>query len=188
MSNSILPIIEERWSPRAFSSKSISKEDLNLLFKAAGKAASCFNEQPWRFVYAGKEDTENFDRLVSCLTEFNQVWAKNAAVLVATLAKKNFEQTGEPNKHSWHDVGLAMGNMSLQAMSMDIYLHHMAGYESEKAIEKLDIPTDFEPVSFVAIGHLGDKEQLPNDLKEKESPKSPRKDLDEITFVGKMGK
>ncbi|WP_338768143.1 nitroreductase family protein [Bernardetia sp. ABR2-2B] len=188
MSNSILSIIEERWSPRAFSSKSISKEDLNLLFKAAGKAASCFNEQPWRFVYAHKEDTENFNLLLECLVEFNQEWAKNASVLVATVAKKSFSNNGKPNQHSWHDLGLAMGNMSLQAMSMDIYLHNMAGYDKERTVKNLNITADFEPVSFVAIGYVGDKNQLPNDLKEQETPESPRKDLDEITFVGQMGK
>ncbi|WP_291727131.1 nitroreductase family protein [Bernardetia sp.] len=188
MSKSILPNITKRWSPRAFSSKSISEEDLDLLFKAAGKAASSYNEQPWRFVYAHREDTQNFNLLLECLTEFNQKWAKNAAVLVATVAKKSFSNNGKPNAHSWHDIGLAMGNLSLQATSMDIYLHHMAGYDKEKTIESLNIRADYEPVTFVAIGYLGDKEQLPDNLKEQETPESPRKDVDEITFVGQMGK
>lgn len=186
MSNSILSVIEERWSPRAFSSKSVSKEDIHLLFEAARKAASSFNEQPWRFVYAKKEDKENFDLLLDCLLEGNQVWAKNASVLVATLAKKTFTKTGKPNKHAWHDVGLAVGNMSAQATSMQIYLHQMAGYDTEKTIENLDILEDFEPVSFIAIGYLGEKEQLPEDLEKIEKKESPRKEVDEITFVGKM--
>ncbi len=192
MSNSILPVsvlpsIEERWSPRAFSSKSVSKENLNLLFDAARKAASCFNEQPWRFVYARKEDKENFDLLLDCLVEGNQVWAKNASILVATIAKKTFTESGKPNKHAWHDVGLSIGNMSVQATSMGIYLHQMAGYDTEKTIKNLDLSDDFEPVSFIAIGYLGEKDQLPKDLKEIEKKESPRKEVNEITFVGKMG-
>lgn len=188
MSNPILPSIEERWSPRAFSSKSVSKENLNLLFDAARKAASCFNEQPWRFVYARKEDTENFDLLLDCLVEGNQVWAKNASILVATIAKKTFTQNGKANKHAWHDVGLAVGNLSAQATSMDIHLHQMAGYDKEKTITNLNLTEDFEPVSFIAIGYLGEKEQLPEKLKEIEKKESPRKEIEEITFVGKMDK
>jgi nitroreductase len=188
MSNSVLSVIEERWSPRAFSSKSVSKEDIHLLFDAARKAASCFNEQPCRFVYARKEDKENFDLLLDCLVEGNQVWAKNASVLVATITKKTFTQNDKPNKHAWHDVGLSVGNMSAQATSMDISLHQMAGYDKEKTIKNLNLSDDFEPVSFIAIGYLGDKGQLPEDLEKQEKKESPRKSINEIIFVGKMGK
>ena len=188
MSTSVLPLIEERWSPRAFSSKSVSEQDLNLLFEAAKKAASSFNEQPWRFIYARKEDKQNFDLLLSCLLESNQIWAKEASVLVATVAKKTFTKDGKPNKHSWHDVGLSVGNMSVQATSMEIYLHQMAGFDIEKTVDDLAITEDFEPVSFIAIGYLGDKEQLPENLRKIEKKQSPRKNLNEIVFTGKMGK
>lgn len=183
-SQTVHELIQNRWSPRAFSEQSISKEDFFILLKAAQKAASSMNEQPWRFVYAFKEDKQHFNRLLACLMESNQIWAKDASILMCTIAKSTFTKNNKPNAHAWHDVGLAVGNLSAQATAMGIYLHQMGGFYQDKAIDKLGIPEDYEPVSFIALGYLGDASQLPERLQTLENPNSPRKNITEFSFEG----
>ena len=184
MTEKIHELIDKRWSPRAFADKEIEKEKIEKLFLAASYAASCYNEQPWRFIYATKDYAERYDQLFSCLVEFNQMWVKTAPMILLTLASRNFARNKNENRHAQHDVGLAMGNMSVQAMSMGLYVHQMAGFSVDKAREVFDIPEEFDIVTMVAIGYLGDPQQLPENIREMESSKRDRKGLDQLIFEG----
>lgn len=184
MSEKIHELIDKRWSPRAFSDKEIEVEKIEKLFEAASYAASCYNEQPWRFIYASKDYPERYEQLFSCLVEFNQMWVKTAPMIILTLAAKKFAQNKKENYHAHHDLGLAIGNMSLQATYMDLYLHQMAGFSAEKARELFEIPEDFDIVTMIAVGYMGDATQLPENIKEMESNKRDRRLLDKILFDG----
>lgn len=176
-------LIENRWSPRAFSSESVSNEQMEALFEAARLAPSAMNEQPWRFIYATKEDKEAFDRLGSCLVEGNS-WAKNAAALFISIAKTKYDFNGSLNKHAWHDVGLATGNLLLQATDLGLHIHLMGGFDAAKAQQVLGIPEGCEAVSMGAVGYVGDPESLPEGLKERELAPRKRKPLHELAFKG----
>ncbi|MGH1362846.1 MAG: nitroreductase family protein [Calditrichia bacterium] len=168
------PLISKRWSPRAFSDKPIEPKKIELLFEAARWAASANNEQPWRFLYA-TPDQQLFNEMVNCLKPGNQPWASKAGMLVTTVVSSRFSRNDKPNGHAFHDMGLAVGNLSLQATSMDLYLHQMAGFYADKTIEVLEIPDGFQPVTFIAVGYLGDSEHLSDPLKERElAPRSRR--------------
>jgi nitroreductase len=169
----VLEAIKNRFSPYNFTDKPITEEDMLTLFEAAGKAASSFNEQPWRFIYALKQDKENFKRIYECLTEGNHGWTKDVAALVITVVKKNFTKNGNKNPFRKHDLGLAVGNLITQASSMEIYLHQMGGIIPQKAIDKLNIPEEYEPVTAIALGYY-----------EGESGVKPRKQVNEIVFKG----
>lgn len=181
-------LIDKRWSPRAFAEKAIEEDKIEKLFLAASYAASCYNEQPWRFVYATKDYTERYDQLFSCLVEFNQLWVKTAPLIILTVVSKNFASNGNLNRHARHDLGLAIGNMSVQAMSMDLYMHQMAGFSTDRAREIFEIPEDFEPVTMIAVGYKGNPEQLPENIKELESDKRNRKSLEQLLFDGDWNK
>lgn len=169
----ILKEIQERFSPYTFKNEEISSSDFETLITAAGMAASAFNEQPWRFVYASKND-EGFNNLVKDLVEPNQKWAKTAAYLLITIVKKTFTYNGNENTHNFYDLGLAMGNLSVQATSMGISVHHMSGLDRIAAAKTLNVPEDYEVVTAVAIGyHDGEKT-----FKE-------RKSFNEIAFKNK---
>lgn len=181
----INPLLAKRKSPRAFSSEPVSKEALTKLFKAASWAASSFNEQPWRFVYATKENSKDFNKLTSCLVEGNN-WAKEAPVIILTIAKTSFTYNGNTNRHAWHDIGQAVANMAIQAIEDDLYIHQMAGFIPEKATDALNIPKGFEPVSMIALGYLGNPEDLPEALKVSEKAERTRKDISEFVFEGSL--
>jgi nitroreductase len=181
-------LISDRKSIRAFSEKGISDEILLTLFEAARLAPSSMNEQPWRFIMAKKNNREAFERILDTLNESNKNWAKHAAVLVITVANKNIHTLNKPNAYAWHDVGLAIGNLSLQAMAMNIFLHQMGGFNREKAIKEFDIPQEFEPVSIIALGYKGNPDDLPPVLKERELKQRSRLPLSELIYINNFGK
>src|SRR6185295_16246124 len=74
-------LLVKRWSPYAFADKPVAEDDLRALFEAARWTASSYNEQPWRYIVATRKDPAEFERLLSCLVEGNQPWAKLAPVL-----------------------------------------------------------------------------------------------------------
>ncbi|GAB3203805.1 hypothetical protein GCM10027293_35410 [Pontibacter aydingkolensis] len=178
-------LIEKRWSPRAFAATPVEQEQLEALFEAARWAPSAMNEQPWRFIYATKDDKEAYDRLLSCLVEANQVWAKKAPVIFVSVAKKAYAFNGNINGHAWHDVGMATANLVLQATELDLHVHLMGGFSAGKAREVLDIPEGFEAVTMGVVGYAGDPEGLPEQLKARELAPRQRKPLSEILFNGK---
>jgi nitroreductase len=181
------PLIRERWSPRAFASRTVERAELRSLLEAARWAPSSFNEQPWRFLVAQREDEEGFQALLSCLNDTNQRWAKNAAVLVLSAASPSFARNGKPNRHALHDLGLAVSQLTLQATALGLRVHQMGGFSVERARELLSIPPTVEPVTVLAIGFPGNPDELPADLREKELRKRERKPLAELAFQGRWG-
>lgn len=177
-----LDLIKKRKSPVAFSDQEVTKNQLEQLFEAARWAASCFNEQPWRFLVARKEQEVLYKKVLNGINPHNQTWAQNAPVLMLTFAKKTFERNGKPNLHYMHDLGLAVGNMSAQATAMDLYLHQMAGIVRENIQADFDIPDDFEIVSAIALGYRQDIEEVPEELKVREMKERTRKPLTEFVF------
>src|SRR5262249_21210123 len=121
------------------------------------------------------------------LVEFNRTWAKSAPVLMLTAARLSFEHNGQPNRHAWHDVGLAMGNLSVQATSEGLFLHQMAGIIPDQARATYAIPAECEPVSGIALGYLGDPATLSDQLRAREATPSTRKPLNSFVFTGAFG-
>jgi len=183
----IEPLLARRSSPRAFAAVPVARALLGSLFEAARWAPSCFNEQPWRFVFAVREDAEAFARLGSCLAESNARWATAAPVLMLSVAKANFARNDRPNRHALHDVGLAMENLVLQAEALGLAVHQMAGFDLARARDLLAVPPGFEPVAMAAIGYRGDADQLPEPLRQRELAPRERQPLSELVFEGRFG-
>ena len=173
----ILPEIEKRWSPRAFSNERVSRDDLYAILEAASYAPSCFNEQPWRFVLA--DDEQYLKKMRSVLFSSNLEWAEKAPVLLLIVAKKTFEQNNENNFWHMFDAGTAWGYLSLEAQKRGLITHAMGGFNREKARKVFNIPTDYEIITVVAIGKYGSIDQLNDDLKLREKPNT-RKDIGEL--------
>ena len=178
-------ILRRRWSPRAFSDRSVETGKLVSLFEAARWAASSFNEQPWSFIVATKEKPEAYATLLSCLTEKNQQWARLAPVLMVSVAKLNFEKTGKPNRHAFHDVGMAVGNLLVQATALGLFVHQMAGFSVDKVRTAYAVPPDFEPVAALAVGYPADVDVLPEAFREQELGPRTRKPITSFVFEGK---
>jgi len=180
-------LLARRWSPRAFDERLVEADTLRTLFEAARWAPSSSNEQPWRFIVATKDRETEWNRLFNCLVEGNQKWAFRAPVLVLSVAHMNFGDDGKPNRHAFHDTGLAAENLVLQATASGLVAHQMAGFDVEKARVDLRIPAGYEPVAMIAIGYPGNPDSLPERLRERELRPRSRRPIGEWTFLGQWG-
>ncbi len=180
--NSIDELLEKRFSPYAFSSRPVEPEKLHRLFQAARSAPSSYNEQPWRFVVARREDSEAFERLLETLMEQNRRWARHAPVLVLSVAKLDFTHNGQPNRHALYDVGQAAAYLTLQATELGLYVHQMAGFDAGKARQLLNIPQGYEPAAMMALGYLSDPESTAGGSRQHDKPRRARKPLDSLFF------
>lgn len=178
----IQPLLLSRVSYRAFSEERLSEEELLSLFEAARWAPSSFNNQPWRFVYARRGDKE-WETFFNVLVDANKSWCKNADTLVAVISRKNFEYNNKPSITASFDTGSAWMSLALEAHARNIVTHGMEGFDYEGLKKALNIPDSFKVEAMIAIGKLGNKESLPENLREKEKP-SLRKPLKDIVAKG----
>lgn len=176
-------LIESRWSPRAYQTKDVETEKLQRIFEASRRAPSAMNEQPWRYIVGLKKDGQVWRSIANSLNESNQIWAQHAPVLILTLAKKHYTRNGAENSSRHYDLGQSVAYLSIQATNEGLFLHQMGGFSREKAIENLEIPDEFEPVTVIALGYKGDLSSLPPNLQEREKQTVNRLPLNELVFT-----
>ncbi len=170
----------DRWSPRAFDASHISEEDLATILDAARWAPSAMNHQPWRFLYAQRDDG-NWQRFLSFLLPGNAVWAKDASVLFYILS--DTMMSGRPSRTHSFDAGAAWGLLAIQARMLGYYTHGMAGVDFEAVAESLEVPLGFKVEAAVALGRMGDPANLSEALQAREVP-STRKPRYEVAYPG----
>jgi nitroreductase len=174
-------IFVNRWSPRAMSGQEIDEKTLLSLFEAARWAPSANNNQPWRFIYA-RRNTKHWDKFFQLLAEGNQVWAKNAAVLIVIISKTTFDN-GKPSITHSFDAGAAWVSLALQGSQNGLVIHGMQGFDYDRAKKVLNIPDGYQVEAMIALGKQGKKEDLPDFLQEREFPSS-RKTIAELAMEG----
>jgi nitroreductase len=176
----VLPVFHQRWSPRSFADRAVSSSDLAKVFEAARWTPSSSNIQPWRFI-VGLRGTDTNSKIVSALMGFNQSWAGAAPVLILGVA-----HTASPrgkNAYALFDLGAATYAITLQAASLGLSTHQMAGFDQAIARKALEIPEDYVIGSVVALGYQGEPEALANEeLVKRELAPRDRKPLKELVF------
>lgn len=160
-------LILKRRSLRAFSNAPLTEEQITTLFEAARWAPSSVNEQPWQYIYATQGEAL-WKIIFDMLNEGNRIWAKNAPLLVVSLARTTFSRNGRPNPSAMYDLGGANATLSLQATAMGLNVHQMGGFDHEGLRNALRVPADLEPGVVMAIGFPGNPDQLPEALQERE--------------------
>lgn len=182
------PIIEamtKRYSAYAFEDKPVEADKLKSLFEAARWAASSFNEQPWRFIVATKDDPDAYAKALSCLVEANRGWAGVAPVLVLTVVSQNFAYNGKPNRVAQHDLGQAAAHLALQAASLGLAAHQMGGIDQGKVVAEYGVPEGFAAETAIAIGYPALTDGKLNDA---EAKARQRKDFDQFVYSDSWGK
>lgn len=170
-------LLRRRWSPRAFSDRPLADAQVRSLFEAARWAPSSANIQPWRFIVAD---------LSEVLAAGNRAWAPRAPLQFLAVAATE-PAPGKPNPHARHDVGQALAHLTVQATSMGLAVHQMAGFDADAARERFAIPDGFEPVTAVVVGYPGDPDTLSDSLREREVAPRSRKPQSDLVFAGRFG-
>ncbi|MBX3440051.1 MAG: nitroreductase family protein [Planctomycetaceae bacterium] len=175
----------QRWSPRAMTGAPLPERELMRLFEAARWAPSTYNEQEWRFLYAGRA-SDHWPTFFGLLTEANQLWCQQAAVLIVGLSCRIFSKNGKPNPVHTLDCGLAVENLLLQGAAMGLVCHGMAGFDRSKAKAALNVPEEYDVEVMIAVGLPGNPDDLPKDYRDMDRKPTSRKPLAEIAAEGRF--
>lgn len=185
--HAIHELLVRRWSPYAFAERPVADDDLRSLFEAARWAASSYNEQPWRYILATQANSADFERLLSCLVEANQAWAKAVPVLALGCTSLKFALNGKPNAAAVHDLGLASANLTVEATARGLSVHQMIGILPDRARELYHIPEGVQPLTGLAIGYAADPDTAPEKFRERDLAVRSRKPLAEFVFGSDWG-
>ena len=180
------PLFLERWSPRAFTGEAVPESELLTMIEAARWAASSYNSQPWRFLYA-LPGTAHWDGFLGLLGEANRAWAHKAGALLVLVSNSLMRIPGAEREVPSHshslDAGAASANFALQATRMGWQAHGMVGFDRERAFAELRVPQGYRVEAAYAVGRVGDPAQLPEALRAREAPNG-RRPLAEIALAG----
>lgn len=179
-------LIQNRWSPRAYSDRPVERRLLAQLFEAARWAPSSSNEQPWSFVF-GEKGSEGYQRIFDALVPFNQGWVKSVPVLAIGLARKHSSRDGAVNNYALYDLGQAVAQLAVEATAQGLVVHQMAGFDHDKARTNLNVPETHHIGSVMAIGYWGDPNSLPETIKDRELAPRTRYPLEKFVFEGTFG-
>src|SRR5438105_6710452 len=180
------PLLAQRWSPRAFDAQhAVSDEALTALLEAARWAPSANNSQPWRFLVA-RRDQREFATLLGVLAAGNQVWAKNASVLILVAAETT-DEAGAVRSHALYDTGQAVAQLTAQAQAEGLVVHQMGGFDSAAAAAAFQLPDPLRPVVVVAIGQHEPQAVLPEAFAARESAPRTRLPLEQLVLRSGAG-
>lgn len=174
-------LIAKRHSGYAYDPlRTVTKEQLNMLVKAAQSAPSSYNDQPWVFIVCDRTtNPQSYKKVFDALVEFNQKWAQNAPVLMVAVASEN-SHNGEFNRWAQYDTGAAAAFMVLQATQLGLMTHQMGGFDENKLRTAFNIPNDYVPMAVMAVGYE-------DQSKATKQAKKERKELKDNFFMGGFG-
>lgn len=183
LENPVQDFIEARWSPVGFDGRAVPRAELLSIFEAARWAPSAFNEQPWRYIVASRENPETFEGILSCLVDANRAWARHTGAIALGVTALNFKRNGKPNAFARHDLGLASAQLSAEASARGVLVHQMAGILPDRARELYGIPEYFEAVTALALGYPGENAELAEEIRARDAQPRRRRPLAETLFT-----
>ncbi len=179
----IKEVIEKRRSYRAFAPVNITGEMTDELARAASLTASCYNKQPWKFVFVKSKD--RLEKIFDALSKGNE-WAKKSSLIIAVFTKKDDDCVTGGREYYLFDTGMAVSSMMLRAAGMGLAAHAIAGFSAEKVKEALNIPKEYDVITLLNIGKKTDElSGLSEKQKESEKQRPPRKDREEFMWIDK---
>ena len=179
--------IAQRRSLRSLTPFTVTDELIAELAAAANLAPSCFNKQPWRYVFVyGKQTLEE---LHTALSRGNG-WAHNGSLIVAIVTRKDLDCVVKNRDYYLFDNGTAMGFMLLKATELGLIAHPIAGYDEEKAKSILHIPEDMTLITLVIFGKRAPQinPELSDHQKQSEAQRPSRMETSEFVFHNQYSK
>ena len=144
--------LRNRFSPRAFDKSTVQEADVTSIMEAASWAPSAYNEQPWQFHVALRQDEDAFSSFLKVLIESNRNWAQDASALMFNVARRERSRDGLKNEYAFYDTGQAVAHMTIAALGHGLQVRQMQGFLSAKCRQLLSLPSGIDPVTAVAIG------------------------------------
>ena len=179
--------IEKRRSYRSLEPIEVSDELIEDLAVSARLAPSCFNKQPWRYVFV--RDKEQLEKLQKSLSITNK-WVELSSLIIAVFSEVKSDCVIKERQYYLFDTGLASAFIMLRATELGLVAHPIAGFNEDAAKRVLGIPEHMRLISLIVIGKRSNelKEELTDIQKSKEDPRPKRKQFKEFVFVDEFAK
>jgi nitroreductase len=180
----IHPDLAARWSPRLFDADAVLRaDDLVAVLEAARWAATWGHRQPVRFLVGLRGDETN-TKIGELLKRGNN-YAKDAGALVMICVDEGEDE--RTARYAAVDAGAAIAQLTVEATSRGLIAHPMAGFNGDAAHEAFGIPDEVRPIAVVALGTLGDYDNAPPEIVERDAKGRDRLPLEDVAFVGRWG-
>lgn len=175
--------IDRRRAYRSLDPADIDDSLIERLAHASSLAPSCFNKQPWRYVFVREE--EALSGLKKTLASGNE-WAREASMIIAVCSSPGFDcRMKDGRKYYSFGVGMSVGFMLLRATEEGLVAHPIAGYDQAAAKKVIGVPEDIEIITLVIVGkHSAEpKPYLSEGQLKAEKERPPRMRLEEFAFM-----
>jgi len=179
--------ITNRRAYRSLKAVEITEELIMDLAECAQITPSCFNNQPWRFIFI--HDKETLEKLYEALSKGNE-WAQAASMIIVVYSKKEYDCLIRDREYYLFDTGMATAFIILRATELGLVAHPIAGYDPKKVKKILNIPEDRMVITLIIVGKHS-KEISPvlsEKQREAEKKRPQRKSLKEIACMNRYEK
>ena len=141
--------IKTRRAYRSLEPVEITAELVTDLAESAQLAPSCFNNQPWRFVFAYAPDV--LKKLHGAMSKGNK-WTEAASMIIAVFSQKDLDCLIKGREYYLFDTGMATAFILLRATELGLMAHPIAGYKEEAVKEILAIPPEMTLITLLIVG------------------------------------
>lgn len=174
--------IEYRRAYRSLEPVKITDELILDLAKNARLAPSCFNKQPWRFVFV--YDSQMLKKLSAAVSKGND-WTQQASMIIAVFSQKDLDCVVKEREYYLFDTGMAVGFLMLRATELGFVTHPIAGFEEEKVKEILGIPGHMRVITLLIAGKKSDQVSplLSEKMAEVEKQRPRRLKFEDFAFI-----
>ncbi len=178
----LIDAIARRRSAVAFDpTHALAPEEMAILLEAARWAPSAMNRQPWAFLVGHRGDA-TFKAIADALNGNNQLWAPAASALIVAMVDSGSQEQA-PSAGRAYELGLAVGQLGVQAEAMGLITHQMGGFDAEQLIADMAIPRHLAPMVVLAVGVPGDADALPGHLRRREAAPRVRRPQESWVFA-----
>ena len=173
--------IEKRRAYRALGPVEITDGLIEELAGAARLTASCFNNQPWKFVFARSPEARA--KVHACLSKNND-WVKGAPLIIAAFAAKEYDCVIKEREYYLFDLGMAVSALQLRATELGLVAHPIAGFDNEAVRLALGIPEGNLVLTLINVGKkIDDKSALTPQQAAMEDARPARLPLESVYSV-----
>lgn len=142
--------IKERRAYRSLDKIEVNTEMITDLASNIQLTPSCFNNQPWRFVFA--YDEEVLAKLSTAMSRGNE-WTQYGSMIVAVFSKKELDCDIHGREYYLFDCGMATAFLILRATELGLVAHPIAGFRENEIKTILNIPEDYLVITLVIVGN-----------------------------------
>ena len=174
--------IQLRRAYRSLDPVEVTDDLIDDLATSASLAPSCFNNQPWRFVFV--RDPAVLGEMHAALSRTN-TWVKDASMIIAVFSREDDDCKVRGRIYNNFDTGMATALLILRATELGLVAHPIAGFREKRVKRILGIPEDMQVITLVNVGKHSEtlRDTLTEEQKAQEPVRPERLPLEKVAFI-----